>query len=292
MTQKSVERIVAPPAAHMVGDGFTVHNFIPNGAAISNKRMSPFYMLDYNARQELAPSDVPRGVGVHPHRGFETVTIAYAGSIAHHDSRGNSGVIHPGDVQWMTAAYGVLHKEYHEANFSKRGGPFQMVQLWVNLPAQFKMSAPGYQAITASDICRVSLPENAGFVDVIAGSFAGNKGPAKTFTPVELYNIRLQKDALVTLSLPAHFNTALLTIEGSVMIQGAHKLAQDHFALMGNDGEEIRLTASEDCVVLLMSGEPIAEPIAAYGPFLMNYPQELQQAIIDYQEGKFGVLED
>lgn len=292
MTLRSIERIVPPPGAHMVGDGFTVHNFIPNGAGISNKRMSPFYMLDYNALQQLSPSDHPRGVGVHPHRGFETVTIAYAGSIAHHDSRGNAGVIHPGDVQWMTAASGVLHKEYHEASFSKKGGAFQMVQLWVNLPAKFKMSTPGYQAITASDICSVSLPGQAGRVDVIAGSFAGNKGPARTFTPVELYNIRLKKDGVVSISSPAHFNTALLAIEGEVYIQDEATLAQDHFALLANNAEEVTLKALTDCVVLFMSGEPIAEPIAAYGPFLMNYPQELQQAVMDYHEGKFGVLED
>lgn len=292
MKLKTVEKIVAPPPAHMVGDGFKVHNFIPNGARIANSRMSPFYMLDYNALQILEPSKEPRGVGVHPHRGFETVTIAYAGSIAHHDSRGNSGVIHPGDVQWMTAAYGVLHKEYHEESFSKKGGPFQMVQLWVNLPAEYKMTDPAYQAIEASDIVRVPLENNSGAIEIIAGNFRGQVGPAKTFTPLALFNIRLQSGA--TLSFPSEetYNTALLAIEGSVEIQGQQILQQDHFALMANDGDTLTIKALSDCVLLYLSGAAINEPIAAYGPFLMNHPSELQQAIVDYHDGKFGVLED
>lgn len=292
MKLKSVEKVVPPPPAHMVGDGFTVHNFIPGGAQISNKRMSPFYMLDYNALQDLPGSEVPRGVGVHPHRGFETVTIAYAGSIAHHDSRGNAGVIHPGDVQWMTAASGVLHKEYHEAEFSKRGGLFQMVQLWVNLPARYKMTEPGYQAISAREISKVNLPESAGELDVIAGAFAGVKGPAHTFTPVELYNIRLKKGASVSIPSPDNYNTALLSVSGTASIQTETVLAQDHFALMANDGDTVIVRAVSDCILLFMSGAPIEEPIAAYGPFLMNHPQELQQAISDYHDGKFGTLED
>ncbi|GAA4452717.1 pirin family protein [Rurimicrobium arvi] len=292
MNSRTVEKIVAPPPAHMVGDGFRVHNFIPQGAGISNRRMSPFYMLDYNAKQLLPPSEVPRGVGVHPHRGFETVTIAYAGSVAHHDSRGNSGVIHPGDVQWMTAASGVLHKEYHEEKFSKAGGDFQMVQLWVNLPAAHKMSTPGYQAIEASGMGIFNLPDGAGVVEVIAGAYEGIKGPAKTFSPVELYNVRIRSGAVVRLHLPSSFNTALLSISGSVKINGGEALPADHFALMSNDGDEFTIEATSDSVVLVMSGAPIDEPIAAYGPFLMNYPQELQQAITDYQNGKFGELED
>jgi redox-sensitive bicupin YhaK (pirin superfamily) len=276
----------------MVGDGFTVHNFIPNGARIANNRMSPFYMLDYNALQILEPSDEPRGVGVHPHRGFETVTIAYAGSIAHHDSRGNSGVIHPGDVQWMTAAYGVLHKEYHEESFSKKGGPFQMVQLWVNLPAKYKMTAPAYQAIEATDIVRVSMEDNTGTVEIIAGSYQGQVGPAKTFTPLALFNIRLQRGASLTIPSEEAFNTGLLAIEGDSEIQGNQLLQQDHFALLANDGDALTITALSDCVILYLSGAAINEPIAAYGPFLMNHPSELQQAIADYHDGKFGTLKD
>jgi quercetin 2,3-dioxygenase len=189
--KKQIEKIMTPPAPHMVGDGFRVHNFFPGN--LDMKRMSPFFLMDYNAKVEFPPSDKPRGVGVHPHRGFETVTLAYHGKVAHHDSSGNSGVIGEGDVQWMTAASGVLHKEYHEKEFSKKGGAFQMVQLWVNLPAKDKMSAPKYQALSVNDMGKYELPDKGGHVDVIAGEFKGEKGPAFTFTPIHAYNLYLNK---------------------------------------------------------------------------------------------------
>lgn len=198
MATKVVEQVLAPLTPHMVGDGFRVHNFFPNGHKIGNKRMSPFFLLDYNPEIDFPPREIPRGVGVHPHRGFETVTIAYRGRIAHHDSFGNSGTIGEGDVQWMTAASGLLHKEYHEEGFSKHGGPFQMVQLWVNLPAKDKMSAPKYQAITHDKMGRYQLPGNNGTVEVVAGSFKDAKGPANTFTPIEMYNIHLQQKGKIT----------------------------------------------------------------------------------------------
>jgi redox-sensitive bicupin YhaK (pirin superfamily) len=288
--QKTIEAIIAPPPPHMVGDGFRVHSFFP-GDGIDKKRMSPFYLMDYNAKVEFTPRNEPRGVGVHPHRGFETVTIAYHGRIAHHDSYGNSGVIGEGDVQWMTAASGLLHKEYHEKEFSKQGGLFQMVQLWVNLPAKDKMSAPKYQEITNGQMGRYLLEDNKGFVEIIAGTFNGVKGPASTFTPMHVYNARLKNDAQLELDFPANYNTGLLVIEGSATING-EAVSADHFVLFQNDGEKINITTGEDAVLLALSGAPINEPIAQYGPFLMNKWEEVEQAIEDVSAGKFGTLED
>jgi redox-sensitive bicupin YhaK (pirin superfamily) len=287
---RSVEAIVAPPPPHMVGDGFRVHNFFPNNR-IDKKRMSPFFLMDYNSKIEFAPTDSPRGVGVHPHRGFETVTIAYHGSVAHHDSAGNSGVIGEGDVQWMTAASGLLHKEYHEKEFSKKGGPFQMVQLWVNLPAKYKMTPPKYQEITHEIMGKYELPDHKGVVEVIAGEYKTAKGPASTFTPLQVYNARLKKDAAVEFNFPANFNTAMLVVEGSAVIND-NIVPTDHFVLFKNDGELVNIHANEETVLLVLSGEPIDEPIAQYGPFLMNTWQELEQAIEDVNAGKFGVLEE
>lgn len=287
-TIKSVSAVLAAPTPHMVGDGFKVSNFFPGGYKI---KMSPFYMLDFNDKMELPPTNQLRGVGVHPHRGFETVTIAYHGAIAHHDSAGNSGVIYPGDVQWMTAASGILHKEYHEKEFSKKGGPFQMVQLWVNLPAKDKMSKPKYQAIQNDTIERYILPEDAGTVEVIAGEYKDVKGAATTFTPMNVYNVRLNADGEAVFNFPADFNTGILIIEGSLIING-ELAAGNEFVYFKNDGEEIRVKASQDSIILVLSGEPIHEPIAQYGPFLMNNQAEIKLAISDYNEGKFGYLED
>lgn len=289
MSIKNIETIIPPPAPHMVGDGFRVHGFFPGGP-IDKKRMSPFFLMDYNSKVEFTPTDKPRGVDVHPHRGFETVTIAYHGRIAHHDSAGNSGVIGEGDVQWMTAASGLLHKEYHEESFSKSGGLFQMVQLWVNLPARDKMSAPKYQEITQNKMGKHLLADNKSFIEVIAGNYNGTKGPAFTFTPVEVYNARLKKGAAAELNFPAHYNTGLLVVEGSVEVN-VNEVGTDHFVLFKNDGELISLKATEEAIVLILSGEPINEPIVQYGPFLMNTWEELEQAISDVSKGKFGVLE-
>ena len=297
MKQKTIEAVIAPPPPHMVGDGFRVHSFFP-GNEIDKKRMSPFFLMDYNSKVDFAPRNEPRGVGVHPHRGFETVTIAYHGRIAHHDSSGNSGVIGEGDVQWMTAASGLLHKEYHEKEFSRQGGLFQMVQLWVNLPAKYKMTPPKYQEITNSLMGRYELAGNKGFVEVIAGEFNAPdetgqiiKGPASTFTPMHVYNNRLKKGAKLEMSFPSNFNTGLLVVEGSASVNNT-TIATDHFVLFKNDGEKIEITANEDAILLVLSGEPINEPIAQYGPFLMNKWEELEQAITDVSAGKFGVLED
>lgn len=290
MNTKKVQQVLAPPAPHMVGDGFRVHNFFPGGYNMGNKRMSPFFMLDYNAKIDFSAREEARGVGVHPHRGFETVTIAYHGAVAHHDSAGNSGVVKEGDVQWMTAGSGILHKEYHESEYSKQGGLFQMVQLWVNLPAQHKMTQPKYQAITKNSIPVVAIPGH-GTVEVVAGEFNGIKGAANTFSPMHVYNVKLQKDGTVDLQLPENYNTGLLVIEGNVMINEVDAAATDHFVLFKNEGEEVQITATENSIVLLLSGEPIDEPVAAYGPFLMNTHEELQQAYSDFNRGKFGYLE-
>ncbi len=291
MATKLIEKILPPPPPHMVGDGFRVHNFFPSGYPLGNHRMNPFFMLDYNSKVDFSPREEPRGVGVHPHRGFETVTIAYHGKVAHHDSAGNSGVISEGDVQWMTAASGILHKEYHEKEFSKKGGPFQMIQLWVNLPSKDKMSAPKYQAISNDRLDKYNLPHDAGLVEVIAGEFKGVKGAATTFTPIEMYNAHLKKGASVAFELPTNFNTGILVLEGEVKVNG-EKAATDNFILFKNEGEVISIQADDESVVFVLSGEPINEPIAAYGPFLMNTHEELEEALDDFSKGKFGRLQD
>ncbi len=228
-TTKSIEAIIAPPPPHMVGDGFRVHGFFPGGR-IDKRRMSPFFMMDYGSKIEFSPSNEPRGVGVHPHAGFETVTIAYHGKIAHHDSAGNSGIIGEGDVQWMTAGAGLLHKEYHEENFSKSGGLFQMVQLWVNLPAKYKKTKPKYQEVTNAMMGRHYLADEKSFIEVVAGEYNGTKGPASTFTPMQVYNARLKKGGTATLSFPANYNTGLLVTEGKATINGAEVIT-DHLVL-------------------------------------------------------------
>jgi redox-sensitive bicupin YhaK (pirin superfamily) len=291
MKTKSIEHIFTPPAPHMVGDGFRVHNFIPGSYGLSMQRMSPFIMLDYNSKFYFPPTDKPRGVSVHPHRGFETVTIAYKGKVAHHDSAGNSGIIGEGDVQWMTAASGVLHKEYHEQEFSKAGGDFQMVQLWVNLPAKDKMSKPKYQEITKENIQKYALDNDAGTIEVISGAYQDTLGAASTFTPVHLQNAKLNTGGKAKFSFPAHYNTALLVVEGSIKVNDEKTVATDNFLLFKNEGEDFTLEALEQSVVLILSGEPILEPIAAHGPFVMNTREEIIQAFEDVNLGKFGYLE-
>ena len=292
MTTRSIEAVIQPGQPHFVGDGFRVHNFIPGTHPIDMKRLDPFILLDYNAKYNFTPREIPRGVGVHPHRGFETVTIAYKGKVEHRDSSGGGGMIGEGDVQWMTAARGVLHKEFHEKEWSKTGGEFQMVQLWVNLPAKDKMSAPRYQSIENATISRYPLGNDKGEIEVIAGEYKGVKGSASTFTPLHLFNAKLKKGAVARFNFPANLNTALLVIEGSIKVNDTEEAPTDHFVLLANDGEEFSIEAGEDTVVLVLSGEPINEPIAAHGPFVMNTRQELLQAFDDFNKGKFGYLEE
>lgn len=291
MTTKQVEKIISPKPAHFVGDGFRVHNFIPGTQGIDMKRMDPFIMLDYNPKFHFNGTEQPRGVGVHPHRGFETVTIAYQGQVQHHDSAGGGGIIGEGDVQWMTAAKGVLHKEYHEKEWAKTGGIFQMVQLWVNLPSVYKMSCPKYQAIRNSDMKKVDLGEN-GFVEIIAGTYQDKKGPASTFSPVHVMNAKLKKDGKADFSFPADFNTAALVIEGSININDEGKIPVNHFILFKNEGESFTIEAKEDSIILIISGMALNEPIYAHGPFVMNSRDEIMQAFEDYNLGRFGYLED
>jgi quercetin 2,3-dioxygenase len=289
---KSVEAILPPPPFHMVGDGFRVHNFFPSTPQIGLAGMSPFFLLDYGSKWQVPPSNSPRGVGVHPHRGFETVTIAYHGKVAHHDSAGNSGVIGEGDVQWMTAGAGVLHKEYHEKEFSRKGGILQMVQLWVNLPSKFKMTPAKYQPVENKDIKKIPLDNGRGYIELIAGEYNGIIGPASTFSTMSLFNARLFKGSEALFSFNRNFNTGLLVIEGDVKINNSRNAPENNFVIFGHDGEDIVVEAVEDSTILVLSGEPIHEPIASYGPFVMNTESEIKQAYADYNNGKFGYLED
>jgi redox-sensitive bicupin YhaK (pirin superfamily) len=282
--------VLAPKQPHFVGDGFRVHNFIPSGYGLTMERMDPFIMLDYASRYHFPPTGKPKGVGVHPHRGFETVTIAYKGSVAHHDSAGGGGEIKEGDVQWMTAASGVLHKEYHAESFCASGGDFQMVQLWVNLPAKDKMSTPKYQAIENSNIPKIKV--DGGIVEVIAGAYQDHKGAASTFTPVNMLNAKLASGGSATFSFPSNHNTCILVIEGEVILNNTEDVPLDHLALFKNEGETFTIKASQDSIVLILSGEPINEPIAAHGPFVMNTREQIMEAFQDYELGKFGELAD
>lgn len=289
--KKIIENVFArPAAAGMVGDGFRVYQYFPGPRSFFPQKISPFLMLDFNAEIDFSPSDTVRGVGVHPHKGFETVTVAYKGAVAHADSAGNSGVINAGDVQWMTAGGGILHKEHHDEAYSRKGGPFEMVQLWVNLPKRFKQTPAKYQAITNEDMGRAELADNGGYVRVVAGDFNGVKGPAFTFTPINMFDIRLNKSGNLTTSIPASHNTAILVVNGDVEVNGKH--APEHsFVLFRNEGEEVAIRANENSVLLLLSGEPIKEPVASYGPFVMNTQEELLEAMQEFNSGKFGTLE-
>lgn len=289
--KKTVEAVLAPPAPHMVGDGFRVSNFFPSGYRIPQDRLSPFFLLDYNTPFTFGGSDRPPGVGVHPHRGFETVTFAFKGKVAHHDSAGNSGIIGEGDVQWMTAGSGVLHKEYHEKEFARKGGVFHMAQLWVNLPARHKMEAPRYQPITRAEMAQVPLPDGRSHARVITGELFGAKGPGRTWTPITTAVIELAAGGLARFERPRDWNTAVLVVEGDAELNGSAAPAH-HLAVLANDGEVVEAGSTEGATLLVLSGEPLNEPIVAYGPFLMNTEEEIHQAFADVRAGKFGVLED
>lgn len=286
---RPIEEVLSPTASHMVGDGFKVVNFLPGGGNFGD-RMNPFFLMDFNPEYNFTPTTKPRGVGVHPHRGFETVTIAYKGSVAHNDSTGNSGVINPGDVQWMTAASGILHKEYHETEFSKKGGAFEMAQIWVNLPKKYKMSSPKYQAILSEQKGRFEIENGMGNILIIAGEYKGIKGPAKTFSSVEMYDIRLKENGETELNLPGTFNTGLLVVEGEVTVNENTTVREHQYVQFKNDEGEIKITAFKNSILLLLSGEPINEPVAAYGPFVMNTVEEIKEAVDDFNSGKFGTL--
>jgi hypothetical protein len=274
------------PNRHWVGDGFPVRSLFSYDNL--GRGLSPFLLLDYAGPHMFEPAKSPRGVGPHPHRGFETVTIVYDGEVAHRDSTGKGGVIGPGDVQWMTAGGGILHQEYHSPGYTKTGGPFRMVQLWVNLPAKDKKTPPAYQSILSAEIPVVDLPDGAGKLRVIAGEFGGAKGPAKTFTPVNVWDLRLRAGASVALDLPDGHNSALVVLAGHVTVGGAQPAGEAELVLLSQDGGGIALEADGEATILVLTGEPIDEPIAGYGPFVMNSEIEIRQAIADFNAGHFG----
>jgi len=286
MIAKDILGVYQPGSTHMVGDGFPVRNLFPSNDL--DRAVSPFLMLDYAGPQYFSPTDHPRGVGEHPHRGFETVTIVYEGVVAHRDSAGNAGVIGPGDVQWMTAASGIVHEEFHEKEFAKKGGTLHAIQLWVNLPRASKMSAPGYQTILNADIPSIDL--GGGELRVIAGSFQGLKGPAHTFTPIQLYDIQLKARSRAALALPDGHNTSIFVLQGAVSVNGSPQAGEAELIVCARHGSQVTVEAQEGSRLLIMSGEPIEEPIARYGPFVMNTKAELVQAVQDYQAGKMGHL--
>ena len=268
---------------HWVGDGFPVRSLISYHA--QGSAISPFLLLDYAGPHVFEPAESPRGVGTHPHRGFETVTIVYDGEVEHRDSAGNGGIIGPGDVQWMTAAGGVLHEEFHSKGFTRAGGPFRVVQLWVNLPAKDKMAAPGYQSIVDADIPVVDL--DGGKARIIAGTLAGKTGPARTFTPVNVWDVRLDDGADVTLDLPEGHTTLVVVLSGRVLVNSEDAASAEVLEL-SRTGTSARFTAEAETTLLVLTGEPIDEPIVGYGPFVMNSEAEIRTAIDDFNSGRFG----
>lgn len=285
-TYKKIDQIMKASSTHMVGDGFKVKPYIHSSIW---EEVSPFLMLDYFAPWQLSPTDVPRGVDVHPHKGFETVTILWEGALAHEDSSGGKGVIHAGDVQWMTAGSGILHKEFHEQSFSKQGGVLHGAQLWVNLPAKYKNEKPAYQDIQAKDIPVVKLDEGEGTVRVIAGNLKGIEGPARTFTRIQIYDVHASAGGKITLNLTPGDTASLLMLKGTALVND-NIVREEDMIIFEKEGSSIDIEANNDLHCLLLSGEPIQEPIAAYGPFVMNTKEEIQLAIVDYHAGKFGVL--
>ncbi len=285
---KKVLGVYSAPRPHWVGDGFPVRSLFSYDTL--GQHLSPFLLLDYAGPAQFTPTDQPRGVGQHPHRGFETVTIVYQGEVAHRDSTGNGGIIGPGDVQWMTAASGILHEEFHSPEFTRKGGALEMVQLWVNLPARDKMAAPGYQGILDRDIPAVDLPGDAGTLRVIAGNYAGHAGPAHTFSPIDVWDLRLRAGKEVSLPMHAGRTAAVIVLHGPVLVGGREVLRDAQMALLEREGDELTLEANSDAMVLLLSGEPIDEPIVGHGPFVMNTRDEIVQAMQDFSNGRFGQM--
>jgi quercetin 2,3-dioxygenase len=284
---KQVQRVIRNVRPHWVGDGFPVRSLF---SYHEGDEFDPFLLLDYAAPFEFAPSGARRGVGAHPHRGFETVTIVYQGELEHRDSGGNHGSIGPGDVQWMTAAAGVVHEEFHSDRFTRAGGTFEVVQLWVNLPAAKKLSPPRYQGILNRQIPEVPLADGAGSVRVIAGEFRGKRGPAQTFTPVHLWDVQLSSGGRAEFPLPSGFTTIVLVEHGNMTANDSESVGAAELVVFDRVGDQIRLAADDGSRVLLMCGQPLAEPVVGQGPFVMNTPEQIQQAFLDYQAGRLGRL--
>ena len=286
-SMKQIKYIRKAAPAHMVGDGFKVRTFISSAMW---KDMSPFLMLDYIEPTSYLPTDHPRGVDVHPHKGFETVSILWEGALAHEDSSGGKGKIFAGDVQWMTAGAGILHKEFHEEEFSKKGGVLHGAQLWVNLPAKDKSTPPAYQDIRSAAIPEIQLADDKGKIRIIAGEMNGVKGPANTFTRINIFDAHAKADASFDLNVVDGDHTTLLVLKGTVLINDDKIAREGDMLIFDNSGENIHIQTNNETHMLLLSGEPITEPVAAYGPFVMNTQQEIMQAIDDYNAGKFGHL--
>lgn len=286
---KKVLGVYSAPRPHWVGDGFPVRSMFSYQSHA--KQLSPFLLLDYAGPAEFTPTGQKRGVGQHPHRGFETVTIVYEGGVSHRDSTGRGGVIGPGDVQWMTAGSGLLHEEFHSDAFARSGGTLEMVQLWVNLPARNKMTAPGYQAILNNDIPTVTLDGGGGTLRVIAGEFAGKTGPARTFSPMHVWDLRLAAGCISKLDVPKGWNTALIVLRGTVHVNDSAVAREAQMVVLDIAGEHVSIEANNDAVVLLLSGEPINEPVVGHGPFVMNSQEEITQAISDFNSGRFGRMD-
>jgi redox-sensitive bicupin YhaK (pirin superfamily) len=284
--KKAVLGVHPSPKGHWVGDGFPVRSLFSYDNL--GQHLSPFLLLDYAGPAQFGPAARPRGVGEHPHRGFETVTIVYQGEVAHRDSVGNAGLIGPGDVQWMTAASGILHEEFHSPAFTRDGGALEMAQLWVNLPAEHKMAAPRYQTIVNAAIPQVELAAGAGSVRVIAGSFDGRNGPAHTFTPMNVWDVRLQAGRATSLAVPEGQTSAIAVLRGSITVNGSRPVGDAELLVLEGAGDEVQIEACANTALLLLSGVPIPEPIVGYGPFVMNSRQEIETAINDFQKGKFG----
>ncbi len=284
---RAIQKIVRNVPPHWVGDGFPVRSLF---SYQEGEAFDPFLLLDYAEPYEFAPATAPRGVGEHPHRGFETVTIVYQGELEHRDSAGNAGSIGPGDVQWMTAATGIVHEEFHSARFSREGGTFEVAQLWINLPAKQKLSPPQYQEIRSAQIPAVTLPRAGGTARVIAGELAGVRGPAKTITPLEVWDLELNAGHAVDLSVPEGHTAILVVQHGAVQVNGSTRLAAVELALFDRAGGDIGLQCESEARALLLAGAPIGEAIVAQGPFVMNSRDEIHQAIKDYQAGRMGHL--
>lgn len=285
---KNILGVYSPAHSHWVGDGFPVRTLFSHDS--HGRQLSPFLLLDYAGPAEFPPTDRPRGVGQHPHRGFETVTIVYSGEVAHRDSTGQGGVIGAGDVQWMTAGAGILHEEFHSEGFSRSGGVLEIVQLWVNLPARHKMTPPRYQSIPDREIPAVALPDAAGCARIIAGEFDGHRGPAHTFTPMNIWDLRLTRGACSNLSLPEGWSAALVVLHGTLRVNGQVIAREVQVVVLDHAGQRLSIEASDDAVVLLLGGEIIDEPIVGRGPFVMNNQQQIVQAIADFKSGRFGLM--
>lgn len=284
---KQVALIKRSNGNHWVGDGFPVQSiFSYNDIA---EKISPFLMMDHAGPTVFPPTRQKLGVGQHPHRGFETVTIVYHGGVSHRDSSGGGGTIGPGDVQWMTAASGLIHEEFHSEDFASKGGPFEMIQLWVNLPAKDKMAKPAYQGITAKEIPNIELANDAGIARIIAGAYEDVKGAAHTFTPMNVWDLNLKAGRRLSLTLASGHTTALYVLRGAIKI-GTHAIVASEMAVMEREGAELIADVTEDSVVLFLSGEPLNEPIVGHGPFVMNTRVEIMQAMQDYNNGKFGQI--